>query len=795
MSQSRQLAAIMFTDIVGYTATMQNDENLAIGLVKSNIAIQKPIIQNNNGQLLKEMGDGTMSSFQSALEAVKCAIQIQQAVAINLKGKIRIGIHVGDITIQQDEIYGDGVNLASRIESITDPGGIYVSENVVNSIQGQKDFQTVYVGEKELKNIAEPQKIFAIQGFGLPVPEIPRLGFWHEIVRRDVPQAGLIYILLSIFLYIGFKNLGFEDHVDTLLRILIVGFPVALVTAWFFERGPSGFIRTTSTESILNPYSKVSKKPFTGYAVMFLISIGILVVTLLPGGLKKSENQIKENTLAVLYFDNMSGDVEQEYFSDGITEEIIFHLAKIEGLEVRSRTSVIRYKSQKQEKSITEIAKELRVATVLEGSIRKSGNQVRITAQLINGATDKHLWSKDYNFEFEDIFKTQYAVAKAISEQFQLQISPKLETDIITPPTISMKAFDLYLQAAKIWNKGVGIGNRSQYQQIAKTQLRKAIELDPEYVEAYALLSKVYSFSYHQNASQHILDSAEILGNTAVALDPGNEVGYLALGFYYRLIDQHEVAEKWLQKGIQLNPKEGTLALADLYAKTNRIPESLELCYKYLNLYPADYEGWRGALATYIWLGMSDSVETVRNRVSEKGFPEFEELFGVDYHLGLKQLDKAEELLRKDFSEDTLQFNRGLARIYMMKKEWMKALTCYLNSSYDGMDKGLVYFKLGMKDSAEVVFERHLARIKELEPNLNVYAYFDLGRIYLYHGDKKLGIELIQKAFDMGWHGPSWLHTDPFFTELIGDPDVDELVEKADRKNQRIMEEIRKLDF
>lgn len=202
MSQSRQLAAIMFTDIVGYTTTMQNDENLAIGLVKSNIAIQKPIIQNNNGQLLKEMGDGTMSSFQSALEAVKCAIQIQQAVAINLKGKIRIGIHVGDITFQQDEIYGDGVNLASRIESITDPGGIYVSENVVKSIQGQKDFQTVYVGEKELKNIAEPQKIFAIQGFGLPVPEISRLGFWHEMVRRGCAACWPhLYFAIDLLVY------------------------------------------------------------------------------------------------------------------------------------------------------------------------------------------------------------------------------------------------------------------------------------------------------------------------------------------------------------------------------------------------------------------------------------------------------------------------------------------------------------------------------------------------------------------------------------------------------------------
>lgn len=259
-----------------------------------------------------------------------------------------------------------------------------------------------------------------------------------------------------------------------------MGFPVALVTAWFFERGPSGFIRSSSVKSVINPYSKTSRKPFTDNMVIVIILIGILVVGLLPIWLGKGVNQINENTLAVLYFDNMSGDPEQEYFSDGITEEIISHLSKIEDLEVRSRTSVIRYKTQREQKSIIEIARELRVAAILEGSIRKSGNQVRITAQLINGATDQHLWSKNYNFDLQDIFITQFAVAKAISEQFQLHISPAVERDITTPPTINMQAFDLYLQATKIWKKGTGIGNRSQYQQRAKRLLRRAIELDPK---------------------------------------------------------------------------------------------------------------------------------------------------------------------------------------------------------------------------------------------------------------------------------------------------------------------------
>ncbi len=793
MSQSRQLAAIMFTDIVGYTSTMQKDERRAIDLVKQNLALQRPIIKNYQGQLLKEIGDGTMSSFPSSLDAVKCAIQIQQASSLNFEGSIRVGIHVGDITLEGDEIYGDGVNLASRIESIADPGGIYLSENVVKSIQGQKDFETVYVGERELKNVSEAQKVFAVQGFGLPVPKVPRPGFWYELGRRGVLRAGMVYILLAIFLLVAAYNLGFQDRINIILMLLLAGFPVALIAAWSFERAPGGFIWTTSVESIVNPYSKTSRKPFTGNGVVGLLVIGILVVTFLPRWMEEGTNQFDENSLAVLYFDNMSGDPEQEYFSDGITEEIISHLAKIEGLEVRSRTSVIRYKTQKEDMSITEIARELKVAAILEGSIRKSGDQVRITAQLINAATDQHLWSKDYNFEFKDIFNTQYAVAKAISEQFQLQISPVVETDILTPPTINMEAFDLYLQAAKIWNKGVGIGNTSPFQDKAKKLLLRAIQLDPEYADAYALLSKTYTHSYHQNPQPHILDSAETLGYTAVAFGPDNEAGYLALAHFYQLSERYDLAEKWLKNAIEIKPKEGLLELALLYAMTNRIPEALKYYYQYRDRYPEEFEGWRGILQIYFNLDMKDSAEAVLSRVYDNGFPEVEKLYlFVNYYIKLGQYDKVEEWYRNNVGDDTLQFNRGLAILSMKKGEWKEALEYFLKSSYKGMDLGLVYLKLDMRDSAGAIFDRHLGYIKAMEPNLNRHAYFDLGRIYLYHGDKQQGIQLIQSAFDKGWHSVQWLHTDPFFTELSGDPDVEELLAKVYRKNELFIKEIEK---
>ena len=170
MPQSRQLAAIMFTDIVGYTALMGKDEDKALSLLNANRRIQKPLIEKNNGKWLKELGDGVLAEFRSAYDAVKCAIEIQNAARQELDSQLRIGIHLGDITTEDNDAFGDGVNLASRIQGIADPGGIYISESIENAIRNRSDIQTKYLGEAELKNVDYPVKVFAIQGEGFPVP-------------------------------------------------------------------------------------------------------------------------------------------------------------------------------------------------------------------------------------------------------------------------------------------------------------------------------------------------------------------------------------------------------------------------------------------------------------------------------------------------------------------------------------------------------------------------------------------------------------------------------------------------
>jgi len=206
MTQSRQLAAIMFTDIVGYTALMGKDSAKALELVRISKEIQKPLVEKHQGQWLKEMGDGALAMFGTATDAVNCAIEIQRTSRADFEGDFRIGIHLGDVTIEENDVYGDGVNVASRLESIADPGGIYISESIEKAIQGQTDVQAKYLGEVKLKNVAYGVRTYAVQGVGLPVPEVKddkELSghFLAEVQRRGVLQAGAAYVVLSLLGY------------------------------------------------------------------------------------------------------------------------------------------------------------------------------------------------------------------------------------------------------------------------------------------------------------------------------------------------------------------------------------------------------------------------------------------------------------------------------------------------------------------------------------------------------------------------------------------------------------------
>jgi len=307
----------MFTDIVGYTALMGKDSAKALELVRISKDIQKPLVEKHNGQWVKEIGDRAMAKFGTALDAVNCAVEIQEVARGKLDGKLRIGIHQGEVVFEGEDVFGDGVNIASRLEPLAPIGGILVSESVNRDLGNKKGIETTFVREETLKNVNDPIKVYAVKVEGAEAPELAS-------ATAELPMAESIQQ----------KSSNKRKPIAVVLGSLLI---LAL-----------GYIFYTNNQPLLE---------------------------------SEEDKDVTEKSIAVLPFINMSNDPEQDYFTDGMTEDLLTQLYKIGDLRVISRTSIMQYKNTT--KSIREIADELGVAHILEGSVRKYGDKVRISVQLI----------------------------------------------------------------------------------------------------------------------------------------------------------------------------------------------------------------------------------------------------------------------------------------------------------------------------------------------------------------------------------------------------------------------------
>ncbi|MEO5582424.1 MAG: adenylate/guanylate cyclase domain-containing protein, partial [Saprospiraceae bacterium] len=334
MAQHRQLAVIMFTDIVGYTALMGNDEQKAFEILNKNRNIQKPYIEQYQGRWIKEIGDGVLASFNTVTDAVNAAIKIQEGCSKEKEFLLRIGIHLGEVIFEMDDVFGDAVNIAARIQAMAAPGGIFISESIYNNISNKQDIKSRFVKQEILKNVKDPVRVYEI----IHIAESDKL---HEPIKEQSSKA-------------------------------------------------------------------------------------------------------PAKSIAVLPFTNMSNDPDQEYFSDGMAEEIINSLAHIKDLKIAGRTSSAQFKGKNLD--LREIGKILGVSVVLEGSVRKQGNRIRITAQLINVEDGFHLFSVKYDRNMDDIFAIQDELALAITDQLKITLLGEELEAIIKVTTNNTEAYDLVLK-------------------------------------------------------------------------------------------------------------------------------------------------------------------------------------------------------------------------------------------------------------------------------------------------------------------------------------------------------------
>src|SRR5258706_1304623 len=431
MSQSRKLAAIMFTDIVGYTALMGEDEEKAFALLKLNREIQKPLIKKFNGQWIKELGDGVLASFTTVTDAVLCAGHIMQSCKEIPDLELRIGIHLGEIVFENNDIFGDGVNIASRIITQALPGGICISESVYNNVANKKGIKTNFLRAEILKNVKDPVRIYEVT----IEPSI-----FAEITNENKQAAKLVTVFKTI------------------------------------EKTP-------------------------------------------------------EKSVAVLPFVNMSNDPEQEYFSDGVTEEILNSLTHLKELRVAARTSSFYFKGKNVD--LQEIGKKLKVGTILEGSIRKQGNKLRITAQLINVEDGFRLWSERYDMNMDDIFTIQDEIALAITERLKITLLDEEREIIYQKPTDNKEAYDLYLKGRFFINKrGPSINKGLQY-------FQQAAEKDPSFALAYSGMADAYAIlAFYSVLPPHeAMPKAKKYAEKALKLNPSLTEAYTTMAFITTFYD------------------------------------------------------------------------------------------------------------------------------------------------------------------------------------------------------------------------------------------------------------------
>ncbi|TFB10339.1 adenylate/guanylate cyclase domain-containing protein [Candidatus Marinimicrobia bacterium MT.SAG.3] len=533
----RKLAAIMFIDMVGYTALMQEDEDKARELIERHRDLMKPHVDKHDGEIIQFVGDGTFCRFNSAIEAVNAAIEIQHVFKLEDEMSLRIGIHVGDVVVKGDEVYGDGVNVASRLEPIAEPGGICISDRVYDDVKNQSGIKCVSIGKKNLKNVKRPMEVYALEGEGLSLPS-----FTSRLVNRKwIAYAAVITVLVIIGLKIDF-----------------------------------GTIEVQSIEDI----SKLR--------------------------------------IAVLPFTNMSSDPENEFFADGITGDIFTQISKIRSLEVISRTSIIQYKNTT--KTINEIAKELGVATILEGSVQRGGNRVRINVQLIDANTDKQLWAETYDRDLDDIFAIQSDVALKIANALKATLTPADEARINEKPTENLEAYDFYLKGNVLYDD-FGSNNKREVLEEAIASYEKAVTVDPYFVVAFSRLAHAHLAMYWDYWRFDHTD--ERLAKAKGAIDKASEINpehfevLLARGFYYYWgYRNYDEALKYLIPILEVQPNNADVltAIGLVYRRKGLWNKAITSMKKAVDLDPRSYRKTRTLAETYTVNRMCEEAERYIDR-------------------------------------------------------------------------------------------------------------------------------------------------------------------------------------
>jgi TolB-like protein/class 3 adenylate cyclase/Tfp pilus assembly protein PilF len=658
----RKLAAVMFADMTGYTAMMQEDEAHAKLLRTRQKKTLETLIPAHNGTIIQYFGDGTLSLFGSAADAVRCGIAIQHELQREPRVKLRIGIHSGDVVYDTEGIYGDCVNIASRIESLSIPGAVLFSGKVYDEIKNQRDIKASLLGKYNLKNVKQPVEVYAAANEGMVVP-LPQ-----EINGKTAAE--------NISLPALFKKKSVQ----------IVALAIAVI----------------------------------------ILTLAILLLTQLPG---KSSTL---DSIAVLPLENLSGNPDQEYFVSGMHETLITELSKISALKVISRTSTVQYKNTK--KALRQIAKELGVKALIEGSVIREGNMVRITVQLIDGNLDKHLWSDEFDRELQNILALYSEVAQKIAGAIKIKLTPQDQMRLVTSPEVNARAYEYYLIGRHFWNQRTiesykraiesfkkALGQDTAYapayaaladcyillgeqggmpQQeaggLANEAIQKALALNNKLAEAYSSLG-VWKLSYEWN-----WDESEKAFLRAIELNPGYAITYQWYGRTLGFIGRFDDAIKHLEKARELDPLSPVILayIGQIYIYAKQYTKADEQLQQALKVHPNHSLILHNIGELYIAQGRyAEAIEPLNQSAIMSVSAHYEAMLGYAY-------------ARANQKEDA-----------------MKILNNLMNRSdsilVSGFNLAAVYVALGEKGKALIQLEKGVERHDVWMKELKAWPWFD----------------------------------------------------------------------
>jgi len=524
-TEQRKLAAIMFTDMVGYSALSQRDEKLAQELLEEHRRLLREIFPRFNGTEIKTIGDAFLVEFQSALEAAQCAIEIQRTlakrnadIAPDRRIELKIGIHIGDVVHRDGDVYGDGVNIASRIEPLAGAGGVCVSMDVERQIRNALEGRFEKLAPTELKNISVSMDLFRIV---LPWEHKSEVRGQKSEVRKSsfVPISRKFALIGAILLALG------------------------AVVWWVVHQSSTQMARIASPAG-----------PAPGIA---------------PAAGQKS--------IAVLPLVNNSGDPNNEYFSDGLSEELIAVLAKIPDLTVIGRSSSFLFKGQSSDSA--SIGKKLGVAHLIEGSVRRQGDRVRIVAELIHASNGRSLWSETYDRELKDVFAVQSEIAQAVADQMKVKLLGEKPRSDAAPSNQNLAAYNAVLQSNFYFQQQTAASVRQ-----AISYAEEATRLDPNYALAWARLSaawRQYGASFDTVDADKAYAAARVAVDKAISLAP-NSVEALTAAGWVRMNPElnFQAAEKQFRRAVELAPGNASakIALGYCLMAQGKVSESERIC-------------------------------------------------------------------------------------------------------------------------------------------------------------------------------------------------------------------------